>query len=123
MHMSQKYETDRLELKYKISRLRKELAEADELKLGQESFVNAIRRFLQVQTLTRPLLQELIDHIDVYETEGVGKSRTQRVAVYYRFVGYIELPVLTTRRHNVKADTRQGVSVEYVPQIAAQATT
>ena len=92
-----------------------------ELKLGQEQFVAAIRRFLEVQVLTRPLLQELIDHIDVFETEGVGKSRTQRVAVYYRFVGYIELPVLPTRRHNVKADTRQGVSVEYVPQIAAQA--
>ena len=67
---------------------------------------------------TDPLLQELIDHIDVYKTEGVGKSRTQRVAVYYRFVGYIEIPELPKRRHNVKADTRQGVSVEYVPQIA-----
>ena len=119
MHMSQKYETERLELKNKISRLRKDLAEADVLKLGQEQFVAAIRRFLEVQVLTRPLLQELIDHIDVYETEGVGKSRTQRVAVYYRFVGYIELPALPTRRHNVKADTRQGVSVEYVPQIAS----
>ncbi|MBR0231029.1 MAG: DUF4368 domain-containing protein [Clostridia bacterium] len=117
--MSQKYESEHLELKNKISCLRKDLAEANDLKLGQESFVNAIRRFLQVQTLTRPLLQELIDHIDVYETEGVGKSRTQRVAVYYRFVGYIEFPVLPTRRHNVKADTRQGVSVEYVPQIAS----
>ena len=72
MHMSQKYETERLELKNKISRFRKELAEADALKIGQQSFVNAIRRFLQVQTLTRPLLQELIDHIDVFETEGVG---------------------------------------------------
>ena len=122
MHMSQKYETERLELKNKISRLRKELAEADELKLGQEQFVAAIRRFLDVQVLTRPLLQELIDHIDVYETEGVGKSRTQRVAVYYRFVGYIEIPELPKHRYNVKADTRQGVSVEYVPQIAAQAT-
>ena len=122
MHMSQKYETERLELKNKISRFRKELAEADELKLGQEQFVAAIRRFLEVQLLTRPLLQELIDHIDVYETEGVGKSRTQRVAVYYRFVGYIEIPELPKHRHNVKADTRQGVFVEYVPQIAAQAT-
>ena len=54
MHMSQKYETERLELKNKISRLRKDLAEADELKLGQEQFVAAIRRFLEVQLLTRP---------------------------------------------------------------------
>ena len=38
--------------------------------------------------------------------------------VYYRFVGYIEIPELAKHRHNVKADTRQGVSVEYVPQIA-----
>ena len=63
-------------MKNKISSLRKDLAEADELKLGQEQFVAAIQRFLEVQMLTRPLLQELIDHIDVYETEGVGKNRT-----------------------------------------------
>ncbi len=123
MHMSQKYETERLELKNKIGRLRKELAEADELKHGQEAFVKAVRRFLSVQTLTRPLLQELIDRIDVFETEGVGKSRTQRISIYYRFVGYIEIPEVPKRRHeNYVVDTRQGVSVEYVPQIAAQAT-
>ena len=123
MHMSQKYETERMELKSKISRLRRELAEADALKLGQESFVKAIRKFLQMQTLTKPLLQELIDHIDVFETEGTGKNRTQRITVYYRFVGYIEIPeVPKRRRENNVADTRQGVSVEYVPQIAAGAT-
>lgn len=123
MHMSQKYETERMELKSKISRLRRELAEADALKLGQESFVKAIRKFLQMQTLTKPLLQELIDHIDVFETEGTGKNRTQRITVYYRFVGYIEIPeVPKRRRENYVADTRQGVSVEYVPQIAAGAT-
>jgi len=42
----------------------------------------------------------------------------KKLAVYYRFVGYIEIPELPKHRHNVKADTRQGVSVEYVPQIA-----
>ena len=119
MHMSQKYETERLELKNKISRLRKELAEADELKLGQEQFVASIRRFLDVQVLTRPLLQELIDHIDVYDTEGKGKHRTQRIVIYYRFVGYIDLPESALRRGgNYKANTRQGVEVEYIPQLA-----
>ena len=118
MHMSQKFETERLELKNKIRDLRKRLDEADDLRLGQESFVKAIRRFLQMQMLTRPLLQELIDHIDVYETEGVGKNRTQRVVIYYRFVGYIEIPEVPKHRHdNFKADTRQGVSVEYLPRL------
>lgn len=56
MHMSQKYEAERLELKNKINQLRRQLSQADALKLGQQSFVNAVRRFLQVQTLSRPLL-------------------------------------------------------------------
>lgn len=41
--------------------------------------------------LTAPLLRELIDHIDVFETEGIGKNRTQRIVIYYRFVGYVEI--------------------------------
>ena len=120
MHMSQKYEIERMELKTRIADLRRRLDEAENLKIGQESFVKAIRRFLTMQTLTRPLLQELIDHIDVYETEGTGKNRTQRVVIYYRFVGYIEIPeVPRRRRENFKADTRQGVSVEYLPKMAS----
>ena len=120
MHMSQKYEIERMELKTRIADLRRRLDEAENLKIGQEAFVKAIRKFLTMQTLTRPLLQELIDHIDVYETEGIGKNRTQRVVIYYRFVGYIEIPEAPRRRReNFKADTRQGVSVEYLPKMAS----
>ena len=118
MELSHKYEVERLELKDKITELRNRVDQLSKLQIGREHFVSAIKKFMEMQTLTAPLLQELIDHIDVFETEGVGKSRVQRVAVYYRFVGYIEIPELPKHRHNVKADTRQGVSVEYVPQIA-----
>ena len=58
--------------------------------------------------LTVPLLRELIDHIDVFETEGIGKNRTQRIVIYYRFVGYVEIPAAPRYPH-YKADTRQGV--------------
>ena len=74
---------------------------------------------MEMGTLTAPLLKELIDHIDVYETEGTGKSRTQRIVIYYRYVGYIELPDTAFHRSgNYKANTRQGVAVEYIPQPA-----
>jgi len=63
--------------------------------------------------LTAPLLRELIDHIDVHETQGTGKNRTQRIVIYYRFIGYIEIP-----ENYYKADTRQGVAVEYVTKSA-----
>lgn len=76
IHMFQKFETEQLELKNKLRDLRKRLDEVNKLRLGQEAFVKAIRRLLQMQMLTRPLLQELIDHIDIYETQGVDKNRT-----------------------------------------------
>lgn len=68
---------------------------------------------MEMRTLTAPLLRELIDHIDVYEVEGTGKDRTQRIVIHYRFVGYIEIPDSVFSR-NYKADTRQGVAVEYI---------
>ena len=60
--------------------------------LVRDRFLAAVRKFMQMDTLTAPLLRELIDHIDVYETEGTGRNRTQRVVIHYRFVGYLELP-------------------------------
>ena len=69
---------------------------------------------MQMEHLTAPLLRELIDHIDVFETQGVGKNRTQRIVIYYRFVGYIELPEVS-HYDNYQTDTRKGVAVEYVP--------
>ena len=71
---------------------------------------------MEMGTLTAPLLQELIDHIDVYETEGKGKHRTQRVVIYYRFVGYIDLSEADfedalLQQENHRAETRQGVAV------------
>ena len=54
--------------------------------------------------------KELIDHIDVYESEGKGKNKTQRIVIYYRFVGYIELP----DKIPIVNDTRQGVAVNYI---------
>ncbi len=47
----------------------------------------------------------------MYEVEGRGKNRTQRMVIYYRFVGYLEIPDEQTR---FSEDTRQGVSVEYI---------
>ena len=38
-------------------------------------------------------------------------SPCQRVVIYYRFVGYLEIPDEQTR---FSEDTRQGVSVEYI---------
>ncbi len=109
-HMSHKYELERTELKGKTSELRKKLSSTQETTKGKDMFLNAIRSFMEMETLTAPLTKELIDHIDVYESEGKGKNKTQRIVIYYRFVGYIELP----DKIPIVNDTRQGVAVNYI---------
>ena len=68
-----------------------------------------------MEVLTFPILRELIDRIEVYEAEGTGKNRTQRIAIYYRFVGYLELPAGKINLHYT-ADLRRGVAIEYIPK-------
>ena len=118
MQLSHKYEVERMELKAKITALRRKLADMGSRQQEREDFIYAVRRFMEMDRLTAPLLRELIDHIDVYETEGVGKNRTQRLVIYYRFVGYIELPEDYSCQH-YKAETREGVAVEYIPTMSA----
>lgn len=115
MQLSHKYEAERLELKSKIKALRQKLSECGQREQERENFTSAIRRFMRMDRLTAPLLHELIDYIDVFETEGKGKNRTQRIVIYYRFVGYVEIPEVS-HRPNIIADTRKGVAVEYLTE-------
>lgn len=109
-----KYEKERMDLKAKIADTRHQIEELKNTNSEYGKFISAIRRFMQMDNLTSPLLRELIDHIDIFETEGTGKSRTQRIVIYYRFIGYIELPNTTKQTHI--ADTRKGVAVEYITE-------
>lgn len=114
VELSHKYEKERMDLKAKIADIRHKIEELKNNNSEYEKFISAIRRFMQMDNLTSPLLRELIDHIDIFETEGTGKSRTQRIVIYYRFIGYIELPNTAKQTHI--ADTRKGVAVEYITE-------
>ena len=115
MQLSHKYEVERMELKAKIADLRQRISNIGTMQQNKENFINAIRRFMEMKKLTATLLRELIDKITVYETEGAGKNRSQRVMIHYKFIGYIEIPECGK---NYRADTRKGVAVEYVTKPA-----
>lgn len=91
-HMSHKYEVERAELKVKIFNLREKVANMQTVQHSKDMFIGAVRKFLDMEAITAPLVHELIDHIDVYEAEGKGKNKTQRVVIHYNFVGYLEIP-------------------------------
>ena len=115
MQLSHKYEAERMQLKTKIASLNERINNLGTMQQNKDRFIGAIRRFMEMQKLTAPLLRELIDEITVYETEGVGKNRSQRIMIHYKFIGYIEIPECGS---NYKADTRKGVAVEYITKSA-----
>lgn len=115
MQLSHKYEVERIELKSRIAELREKLNSIGTMQQNKEQFTRAVRQFMEMKTLTAPLLRELIEQITVYETEGVGKNRSQRIVIHYKFVGMIEIPEC---RSYYKADTRKGVAVEYITKSA-----
>lgn len=113
VQLSHKYEVERMELKAKIADDKERLRKLAENNRNKENFISAVRKFMEMKELTPALLKELIDRIEVYETEGTGKNRTQRIIIYYRFVGYIEISG-GDRKRNHTAETRKGVAVQYL---------
>ncbi len=113
MQLSHKYEVERMELKVKIAEYKERLRQLAENNRNKENFISAVRKFMEMKELTSALLHELIELIEVYETEGTGKNRTQRIMIYYRFVGYIEISG-GDRKRNHTAETRKGVAVQYL---------
>ncbi|MGN0654299.1 MAG: recombinase family protein [Oscillospiraceae bacterium] len=112
MQLSHKYEVERVELKAKIAEYRTRLSSMSSMQQSKDAFLSSVRKFLEMETLTAPLVRELIDHIDVYESEGKGKNKTQRVVIHYNFVGCLEIP--QSDEPCVAADTRQGVAIGYI---------
>ncbi len=113
MQLSHKYEVERMELKAKIVDYKEQLQKLAESNHNKESFIAAIRKFMEMREITPALLKELIEKIEVYETEGVGKNRTQRIVIHYRFVGCIEISACPKKSRYI-AETRKGVAVNYL---------
>ncbi|MBR3815891.1 MAG: recombinase family protein [Clostridia bacterium] len=111
MQLSQKYEIERDDLKVKIRQYRDELSEIESLRTSKEQFTMAVHKFMQMETLTPALLNELIEKIEVHSIEGKGKNKTQKIIIHYRFVGVIDNPI---KEENIILEARQGVAVEYL---------
>ena len=117
MKLSHKYEVEMDETKENILALREKLDSLAEKRQTKENFVKAVRSFMEMKTLNPVVLRELIEKIEVYQIEGTGKNRTQRVVIHYRFLGCLQIPEWH-RKRKVTLESRQGVAVNYLPTTA-----
>ena len=93
--------------------LKEKLDGLEEKRKSKNNFLKAVRSFMEMKTLNPVILRELVEKIEVYQIEGTGKNRTQRVVIHYRFVGCLQIPEWHRKRKST-LESRQGVAITSV---------
>jgi hypothetical protein len=78
-------------LSEKVAKCQKDFGDAG-------AWLQTIRKYAEFETLTTGILLELIDSIEVYETEGLSRHKVCHIRVNYRFVGHIGDAVLNAEQ-------------------------
>ena len=118
--MSKRYEQEQGENAKKIKALRLELKKDESKRMDIDDFLGTVRRYTDATTITKRMVAELIDHIEVYHAEKQDGVTNQRVVIYYNCIGAFDVP---DRRKIPEADiimeTRKGVARSYAPEQVA----
>ena len=118
--MSKRYEQEQGENAKKIKALRLELKKDESKRMDIDDFLETVRRYTDATTITKRMVAELIDHIEVYHAEKQDGITNQRVVIYYNCIGAFDVP---DRRKIPEADiimeTRKGVALSYAPEQVA----
>ncbi|HBR02562.1 MAG TPA: recombinase, partial [Ruminiclostridium sp.] len=86
------YEQEQGEIAGRIKVLRSELKKETSQLYTADMFLEIVRRYTNATKLTRHMVTELIDHIDVYHAERVDGEVAQRVVPHYHCIGAFEVP-------------------------------
>jgi len=103
--MSAGYDVERAELKVKVAEMQTELDAFKAENENVDKFIKLVRRYTHFEELTPVILNEFVDKVLVHEgewSEGYGAngrplgSRTQRVEVFLKYVGCVDVPDMRT---------------------------
>ncbi|MFR8692739.1 MAG: recombinase family protein [Faecalibacterium prausnitzii] len=73
-----------------------------------QHFVSLIRKYKNPTEVSDLMFTELIDKIVVYESEGVGKARTQKVDIYFNYVGQVDIAYTEEELAEIKEQEEQA---------------
>ena len=118
--MSKRYEQEQGENAKKIKALRLELKKDESKRMDIDDFLGTVRRYTDATTITKRMVAELVDHIEVYHAEKQDGITNQRVDIHYNCIGDFDVP---DRRKIPETDiimeTRKGVALSYAPEQVA----
>ena len=79
-----------------------------------DTFLETVRRYTDATTITKRMVAELIQYIEVYPAVKEDGVTNQRVTIHYNCIGAFEVP---DRRkipeRDILMETRKGVALSY----------
>ena len=114
--MSQRYEEEQAGLSERIKVLRKELDQLKVEAVSTDMFLATVRKYTRAKKLTPWIVNELIDHIDVFQSEKINGEWVQKLTIHYNCIGALFIPDTDALPvPDVTVNTRRGVFVTYEP--------
>ena len=75
--------------------MKKVVTEEKAHELNADGFLKIVRKYSEIDELTLNILQEFIDKIVVHHREEIMGETIQKVEIYYRMIGHVEIPKMT----------------------------
>lgn len=112
--LSVKYEDEQKGLTEKMNRLKEEITNNKSKNISTDMFIRAVRKYTRAKKLTPQMLNELIEKIEVFQSEKIDGKTVQKLKIHYNCIGTLEIPDLDLIPENeVKIHTRQGVDIRF----------
>lgn len=87
--LSRDFTAEQAQLKERLKLLDDQLQQAENKQENTTRFLERVRAYTDMKELTKPILNELIDKVVVYDAEKINGKRVQRIDIHYRFVGLL----------------------------------
>ncbi|WP_270619089.1 recombinase family protein [Paenibacillus macerans] len=109
--LSSDYEREQEELEQTIERLQSEIDNMEKQTVNADRFLDLVDRYTDFEELTTPILNEFVEKVVVHERARSNRyTTTQKVDIYFNFVGLVELPGEKNNVFPVSSTLQKNVS-------------
>lgn len=107
--LMKQYDEEQADIEEKMDSIQESVDTTRNKKSDINHFISLIRKYKNPTEVTDYMLSELIDKIVVYEAEGIGKEKTQRVDIYFNYVGQVNLAYTDEEIAEMKAEEERKI--------------
>ena len=79
-------------MKQRIKHMKHVVTEEKAHEMNCDGFLDLVRKYTDVTELTPEILSEFVDKIVVHHREVLMGETVQKVEIYYKMIGFVELP-------------------------------